>query len=456
MKMLRHMLAGVAVAALPGVALADGISFTSFSAERDYALNSLGCTWVSQGGVETSHRGSRYDFLCKGGTWATVNLFFNKTGTNGLESARLVFRQWDVAVHPAGGEAHVAQKYLQHVLDHLVPSNLSSEVADSFWGSRARKWRGAGVDIAFDKKAGEGFDLRELTVTANGTRATRPEPKPQPLPPVSAKPLKTRNTMVEWGVPADAPDLVQPSPVVAPVVVPPSEPIQLAPISDTPLPPLPVVLPVPQPNKPVVPGELALPPELKDAQKTLQPANPAEFSPMPEPESIRKDVPPVPVSTSLVPEARVQPSRAPSNFEMYNKASELTRKFEEKALTKPGERNIINTQPASPTATPVQQGSGLTAPAAVPSVTVVPSSSVPPLQQPVEQPQLSPQPAVQPQAEIPSGEGLGSPSSTPASAPAEPRFTPERELPQLKFIPKAKPLDGVNEVIEFEDEKSSL
>jgi hypothetical protein len=43
-----------------------------------------------------------------------------------------------------------------------------------------------------------------------------------------------------------------------------------------------------------------------------------------------------------------------------------------------------------------------------------------------------------------------------AQSAAEPRFTPHRDLPQLKFIPKAEPLNTQNDVIRFEDEGSGL
>lgn len=46
------------------------LPFTTFEAEQRAVTSKLPCKWISMGGGQGE---ARYDFLCKGGTWATVS-----------------------------------------------------------------------------------------------------------------------------------------------------------------------------------------------------------------------------------------------------------------------------------------------------------------------------------------------------------------------------------------------
>lgn len=132
------------------------------------------------------------------------------------------------------------------------------------------------------------------------------------------------------------------------------------------------------------------------------------------PEPISPTTPPLPVPVNMVPSAADRLNATPTNFEGYKKAEKLTQPFAEKALTQTDAKVLVKptsqlisgsifTRIASPT---------ITLPAAI--------------------------------------------TSTLPNTPPDPRYIPQRSLPQLKFIPKAQLLEPDNAVIDFENEGSSL
>jgi hypothetical protein len=432
----------------PGV-----IPFTTFEAERQQVMEKLPCKWLSMAGGDGV---ARYDFLCKGGTWASVSLMFDKSARDpsGIGRVRLLYREWPESAHPGGGEAYVAQQFLQHVSDHFIPANVAKEVQEAFWGTRSRTWRvWDSLTIGYTYENEGDFVLHRLEVLGRG-KALAVQQAPRAVV-----------TPTEAGLgKAETPP--QPTP-----------PQVTAPARDSVFKPLPVF--TPKGVSLTVPAAAApLPPP-----GTLQNATPADIAKQPEPGSLMKPQPAAPVSDKLVPApdaALKGRAKAPSNFDVYNKAVEMTRDVEKQAVEEAGKAGkvavpVINNPMVSATAAATPS---VPKPAAKPKGT----PPVPDVRTPVapDQPAPSVNAVPTPQAETeesepletpkgpdqwPQGEGLGSPSNAPqvdpalmnpAPRPPDTRFDPARALPQLQYIPKAQPLAHPDEIIQFEDEKSGL
>lgn len=383
--------------AMPGV-----IPFTTFELERQSVLDGLSCKWISMGGGQGE---AAYDFLCKGGTWATVSLMMDKAklSSEGVGRVRLIFREWPETVHPGGGEAYVAQQFLQHVTAHFIPATMAKTIEEAFWGTRNRTFRMAGslgVEYTYEK-AGQ-YAVRRLEILGLGKGLKLP------------------------GAPA------------AQQVAPPAMPV----VEDMPH----------RPAQPAVKGAPisvfeALPDfSARTASPTeaLVPATPAELDTAPEPSSLMKPSAPAPISSTLVPDtfSRIDGrEKAPTNFEIYNKAQELTRDVEAKATEATARESKISAPKpvAQPAPDPVGRSAPSLAPVGMPNAVESEADNFTPPTQGQSWPQ---------------GEGLGTPQ--PQVDPADPRFRPMRSLPQLKFIPKAVPLERADEIIQFEDEGSGL
>jgi hypothetical protein len=420
------------------------LPYTTYSAETDAATNKLYCKWTSQDGRDGA---GRYDFLCVGGNWATVHLMLDKSHKvgNGLARVRLLWREWP-ADHPASAENVVAQQFLQYTADRFIAPKLAPEVMQSFFGSRARDWQNGDVRLHYDLSDQGNYRIHRLEIIGLGTALKIPHAPEAPDTSFDKK-LKT------W--PANNADLpTRQIPVLTPTD---RLPLQLP--------------PQPEESKSILP---ALPLSQPKAAAP-QPATPADINTQPAPESLKKPVAAPTPSVTLVPSGVAHPT-APSNFDIYNKAQQLTRDVEEKAFGK--------APPPKALPTPQSTG-GLVKPGATPVPPLVPvptpavSATQPPLG-PVKV--ISPATATSGTSNLLEGEGLGSPSTTPQESmtPAQkaaqkagktidtpstvaPWDQPQptganRPLPQLKFIPKAQPLnDGpADQTIQFEDEKSKL
>lgn len=429
------------------------MSFTTFQQEQMAITQSLPCKWISKDGrLGPSYGNARYDFLCKGGNFATVSLYLDKTSGDGVGKVRLLYRDWQPNANPNAGEAAIAQQFLQHVAGRFVPASISGDVMDGFWGNRARSWSQGGVSVKFDIDKGEQFNVRRMEISTSGGEAnmgvqvipfvpagaglTKPQPVPETQVIIYDKDGK-KVTPTDAGLskPMAPINPVRPlQPAVAPV------PLQSLPTPGTGMDRERKDLVVPT-NAPAGGAVSTTNPE------ALVPASPAELNTAPAPES------------KVVPQAATQPSatlvpntqdikgagsaRAPSNFDIYNKASDLLKSVEDRAQTsKVEEAKVTASKPASPT------------------LKVAPSTEVVPNLKPVPTPG---------QGATPAGEGLGvAPATpTPAAVPAVdqtgqpinyngPRSSEARPLPQLKFVPKAEPLQAPDEVLQFEDEKSKL
>lgn len=449
---------------LPGLARAQDrvIPFTTWQAEQQAVVKGLPCKWVS---LQGKYAGGRYDFLCKGGTWATVSLFMDKSRavSDGVGEVRLQYIEWNPKVHPNAGEAFTAQKFLSFVVDRFVPASAAAEVLEAFWGESGKTWSGGGVGVRYSFEEQRDFNIHRLTVGGEGKVLSEtgmgagPARRMEAVTPSDAGLLKAPAGEVQWSAPPAVP----------------AGPVKWTPGSaDV----APVTLPVPT----VGGGEdrvphIAVPPALPVASQDsstlerakaalreaigakapapLETANPAELNTMPAPESLQKAAPPPAVSPTLVPDASEIDNgpKAPSNFDAYNKATELTRDIEKKANTqailpskvKPADeaQRMLAVTPTVPKTAPMPQPGPTLAPTPTPGVDNGPNTdaTVPGTARPVR---LSPE-------ELESG-GLGT------YDPMNPARSKEiRPLPQLKFIPKAEPVRG-GEVIQFEDEGSKL
>lgn len=437
------------------------IPFTTFAHERQQIMDKLPCKWISMAGGSGL---DRHDFLCKGGTWATVSLMLDKSSVdaNGIGRVRLIFREWPETVHPGGGEAYVAQQYLQHVSNHFVAANLAREVQEAFWQKRSRQWRvGRSILVGYTYENRGQFAIRRLEIVGQGAalegRASQ-----------AAMPVTPSEAGLGEAIPGTKP--VAPAPATQPAT---QRPSVFQPLPDRPLPSTPATdvskLPLPR----------------LDGTKPLEDATPEELNTAPEPGTQRPPVAPAAISNTLVPTAADRVGnrpKAPTNFEAYNKAEEMTRDIEMKALEDSRRDTRIQPSTPQPEPKPADTAPEKATPARVPevkpvapakpaeSLNAVPTPSMDSIEAtPLERPE---------QGEWPQGEGLGSPSqpapgqpgsviqqTSPGTAsnlpssvtmPGDPRYAPTRNLPQLQFIPKAVPLERVDEVIRFEDEKSGL
>lgn len=469
----------------PNAQAAGGVMpFTTFQQEELALTASVPCKWISKDGrLGPSYGGGRYDFLCKGGDFATVSLYLDKavSPADGVGKARLLYRDWPVNTNPNAGEAVVAQGFLAHVTGRFVPAAIAGEVMDAFWANKSRKWTQNGVTISFEVDKGPQFSVRRLEIAGTGAALNR-----QIVPMVQVLPQNTGLTKADTkvfvygkdGEPLQAPDRVLPGVAVTtgmPARVPTdaglTKPTALNPINTVNVPtqinftkeptvvvPLPTgVLPVPGTGGFVRPvGELVIPgnapassPQVDEGAAPLQQATPAELNTAPAPESKVVPVAPTELSATLVPSTADLVGgrqRAPSNFEAYNRAVELTKDLEDKA-------QIAKVEQAKVTASKRVSGTAYVTPStiAVPPLKAVPT---PEMNKPVEAAPATPAAVT--------GEGLGvktSPALDEAPLPTNyngPRSTEPRPLPQLKFVPKAEPLRKADDVIQFEDEKSRL
>lgn len=478
------------------------VPFTTFQQEELAVTQTLPCKWISKDGrLGPSYGGGRYDFLCKGGDFATVSLYLDKADSAGsaVAKARLLYRDWPVNSNPNAGEALVAQQFLAHVAGRFVPASLAGEVMDAFWGKSAKKWSYNGVNIAFVIDKGPQFNVRRLEVQGTGAKLN-PQvvkmtvvvtptdaglAKVTDAPQVGTqvfvygkdgekKPLPEKTlpgVAITKGMPEQTPldtGLTKPMPIPVKTA---TEIEMIAPAVVVPV-PVPNVLPVPG-AKPAKLGDAlivpvttpaggvgtAVEPEKKpEAEGTLQPATPAELNTAPAPES--KAAPaamPAEISATLVPSTKDIRAggggRAPSNFDAYNRAMELTKDVEAKAqIAKVEQAKVTASKPVTPTA-PVAGMSYVT-----PSAVVVPALK------PVPTPEVTV--GVDRAPTDTGGAGLTTAPVVPAPVAVDqlgqplnyngPRSSEARPLPQLKFVPKAEPLRGGDEVIQFEDEKSRL
>lgn len=402
-----------------GESPAGTLPFTTFEAERQAIMKTLPCKWMSLSGGDGA---ARYDFLCKGGTWATVSLMMDKRGADGISRVRLLFRDVAESAYSPAGEAYVAQQFLQHVTAHFVPANLAREVNEAFWGRRDRGWRGAGVNVRLSMTREAIQTVRKLEIIGKG----------KPLVPQVTAPVQASESQ---SVAPDVRDDIEQRIRLHDATV--SMPEQKGEL-------------LPQPPLPILNDAL----KALEASPTLQPATPEELHTTPEPSSRQKPVAPPALAPQLVPDAKATINnrpRAPSNFENYNKAEELTKDVEAKALE--DSRKDAKIKPADAIAPLAKPGQSVQA-IQTPTVGGETAEEL-----------LAPKTTQQ----WPQGEGLGNPTSTPVQgvAPHQPAQNivppdvpygklPARNLPQLDFIPKAKPLERPDEIIQFEDEGSGL
>lgn len=554
------LVVGVLMALMGRVDASEGvIEFTTFQDEKNAAIASLPCKWVSVHGNDASQN---YDFLCKGGNWATVSLMLDEadlTG-DGVARVRLLFREWPAEVHPGGGEAYVAQQFLKHVAEHFVPASLAPEIMEAFWNTRSRVWNTRGLKIGYSIEPQGQYVLRRLEIRgmasslkAKDTRRENEDVRgfageegglksvgDVDLRTVSATQLGGvgRNPVVEeghWTLAPDAPqvmttgknaavgapfgnnrDTVVPTTIkllgesdgerevtpdgVAAVPAAEQQPAPVAaeasptgvmapvvggikgflkdvgaavdemvsePSATTPAPVMPVVQPNPVPASTYIKTPAVTEPTPAPVVKTTEPAVPQpasaeELNTAPEPESlIKESPPPVQVAPQLTPVPAGVDGRpkAPTNFDAYNKATELTKDVEQKAQTmaKPAAKVTPAVAPLPTTGTGDAAGPAL-APVPMPSLTSddgamteVPGVGLVPVSTVSKTIGLELVTSTVPAG---NGEGLGTPSTPPQAA--TPIQDPLRPLPQLRFVPRAVPVQRPDEVIQFEDEKSQL
>jgi|GEM_PF-6121369 len=415
------------------------LPFTTYTDARKQVLAALPCKWVSiDGHVGPSYGGKHYDFICKGGDWGTISLFLDKSGGygDGLGGVRLLYRAWKSQVNPNAGEAFIAEKFLQHVAGHFIPASIAGEAMEAFWGTRSGHWSANDTDVSFSVEDGPQFVIHKLEI--KGTASSQVE-VPHGLKPAVAGAVMPL---------PDAAGLSKEPPHEQPVrIVPQTMPVRAHVGTEGPLPvakpitpvlPKPVELPVPGSRPAIASPEGLMVPDNAPAgpvSPSLPKASPSELNTAPAPESLVKPAPPPAVSSTLAPGVQVDGvlnQRAPSNFDDFNKAMDLTKDVQQRAQTlgKDGKPE------AAPAPTPEQKAQAT---------------------------------ASKPEAAAPA-----KPVATPAtpSAPAAPAVNggvvtiqgndyiigkpPVRPLPQLKFVPKAEPLKDGNSPIQFEDEKSTL
>lgn len=384
------------------------IPFTTLSDERQAVLDGLPCKWLA---MDTPVQGERIDLVCKGGEWGTVTLMLDGAGLpNSLGRVVLIYRVMDPDQQLGAAEAFMAQRFLTHVVARLVPANVSGNVLESFWQTSDRSWDADGVRIAytFEKKPGYGLQRLEIKGAAR-TLALPASITPAPIVTVAKPSLTTSKTSA---LPQGSGLLRQPT--AQPTVQRATPAITLPrPISATVSKINPIAVSV---TAPLALPTTLLPTLLQQASGTVRLGN------APAPESKVAPTPPILPPATLLPKgSSAGRPAAPSNFAAYNKAEALTRDVEIKALGQRAQPKIT-VQQASPTQP---------APALPPVPTPAPNQSD-------------------------NGEGLGISGGPSPSRIIDPRFAPQRPLPQLEFIPKAEPVPPSGQVIRFEDEESQI
>lgn len=382
----------------------DGLLAQSpFDAETRNLMESLPCTWAALSGrVGPSYGSERFDFSCKAGTWGTVTLLLDASESEPpyVTRIRLGYRDTSRNQPVMAKDAAVAEHFLQTILNRYVPAAHAKRVRNTFWaGSSDRTFLANTRTYTWSEETitGASHWLEVRLPTRPSDAQNTPQPRTQSLGQTGEGLLSTQ---------------------------PKTETIPQA-----------VNIPLNAPSKPDTRGNA--PETLLDKLGNLVGVSATQIKPAPYPvlidpsklntapaqESRVAPTPPPVVSSSLVPDAAVlsgSRAPAPTNFSEYNKAEQLTRDIEQKAAQ---------------TTTGLMQQASPTTPA--PSLNAVPT------------------PAVQTQPQGAAATGLEAPKQ-PATQQPEPRFTPDRALPQLKFIPKAEPLDTHTDVIRFEDEGSGL
>jgi hypothetical protein len=396
------------------------IPFTTLADERQAVLDGLPCKWLA---MDTPVQGERIDLVCKGGEWGTVTLMLDGAGLpDSLGRVVLIYRAMDPDQQLGAAEAFMAQRFLTHVVARLVPANVSGKVLESFWQTSSRAWDADGVRIAYTFEKKPGYGLQRLEIKGAARTLALPA-RSTPVASVTAtvtvaKPSPT--TSATTALPQGSGLLRQP--VARPVTAPATSPRPTMPSVVLPRPVSATVSPPTNPANVSITAPLNLPSTLlQQASGTVR------LGTAPAPESKVSPTPPImPPSTLLPSGSSAGRPAAPSNFAAYNKAEALTRDVEEKAL---GQRNQpkITVQQASPTQ---------------------PASSLPAVPTPSAQPT--------PQTQSDHGEGLGISGGPSPSRVTDPRFAPQRPLPQLEFIPKAEPVPSQGQIIRFEDEESQL
>jgi hypothetical protein len=181
-------------------------SFIPYTRAALAATGMLDCRWMSTAphGRARYADAQGYDFLCKGGTWGTVTLMYDKgRREDSLHRVRLIWREWDPAHHPAGGEANIANIYLGFVVDHFIPQKYAAAVRQAFWSQRSQRWSGRLVNAWYEWERRETYALHRLEITGTGEdilpqvqaslRGLRPwqpvvRPPAVPAPPAPAVP----------------------------------------------------------------------------------------------------------------------------------------------------------------------------------------------------------------------------------------------------------------------------
>ncbi|PIZ29515.1 MAG: hypothetical protein COY40_06735 [Alphaproteobacteria bacterium CG_4_10_14_0_8_um_filter_53_9] len=369
---------------------------------------------------------AKYDFLCKGGTWATVSLMLDEANDwrDGVGQVRLLFREWPAAVHPGGGEAFVAQQYLAYVIEHFVPADLAPGVLEGFWKNRDRVWRGPGVKLTFTTEDFGNHVVRKLEIVGLGkTLNDVPALSAQPRMAVPEHKEKTMVLEHDRGLGGFASGVNAAVGTVGGGLI---KSVKTLWGGET--------------EAYVSPAEARGP-----GVREERPAAPEvlTFDAAPAPESVETVTPVPPVDEALVPTAEeraLMRGVAEGASTEYKKAEDLTRDFEIKALD-------------DPTANPkIYAASAVSGTAAAESGLLMA-----PAPEDAHGPDLSPVPTPTqgPAAVTPTDAGLMKTEPVATAPVKDPRFEPERDMPQLRYIPKAKPVNP-DAVISFEDEKSAL
>lgn len=440
---------------------ADGMMpFTTFNAETKAIGAGLPCKWVSVGG---KYAGGKYDFLCKGGVWATVSLFMDKASgsTDGVGEVRLHYREWDPKVHPNAGEAMIAQQFVNFVVERFVPGRSADEVAAAFWTSGGRSWSGGGVRVGYEFEAGKDYNVRKLEITGvgrtlvgkQGTVVRELEKAmrtPEEVKIDAARDTLRRSDLKETMSVTSAPDVKWRTPDVPGINLPtPQESGVDKPVQELKLPD----------NLPASPAQKTLSGKVKtlvegmtEEEPELEKAHPAELNTAPHTESYKDVKAPPAVSETLVPDPEELVKgreKAPTNYSGYNKAEELTKDLELRALRDNKDtENKIKTEgeaKAQQTLKPPDQ--------AAPDVKATPTPRV-------EDKGAAEDASVPGTGKVIRLEredgGWSGGLNQEESNPLLPGKSPVRPLPQLRFVPKAEPLTTGDEVIQFEDEGSKL
>ncbi len=169
------------------------ITFTTFTQAQSSLMQQVPCKWMSKKSFHSDR--NKYDFLCTGGNWATVNLMFDKGKGDDLKKVRLLWRSWDPKVHPAAGEGQQAARFLEFILHNFVPQKHAKSVQQAFWGNKKSTWRGKYVIVKYSYEPKQGYSLHKLEVIGTGKQVESLQPKPVIEVKKQPKDNKTRKTV---------------------------------------------------------------------------------------------------------------------------------------------------------------------------------------------------------------------------------------------------------------------